>query len=135
MAAPPSIALTKALRGALLCVGALLLCLAACAPAEDAADATRLLRDLTGMPAAEGVVRQEVAWDADGVARAADLYEPAQQKAALVLAPGLGREGRSDARLVAFARALAHVGYRVLVPDVPNFQAQRVAASDSIVLA
>jgi pimeloyl-ACP methyl ester carboxylesterase len=123
------------MRGALLCVGALLLSLAACTPAEDAADATRLLRDLTGIPAAEGFVRQEVAWHAGGVARAADLYEPAEQKAALVLAPGLGREGRRDARLVAFARALAHVGYRVLVPDVPNFQAQRVAASDGVVLA
>jgi pimeloyl-ACP methyl ester carboxylesterase len=102
---------------------------------EDAVDATRLLRDLAGAPATDGVARQEVAWNAQGVAHAADLYEPAQAKGALVLAPGLGREGRRDPRLVAFAWALAHVGYRVLVPDVPNFQAQRVAASDSTILA
>lgn len=116
-------------------VCALLVALAACAPVEDAVDATRLLRGVAGAPAADGFVRQEVAWEARGAARAADLYEPAQPKAALVLAPGLGREGRRDARVVAFATALARVGYRVLVPDVPNFQAQRVAASDSEVLA
>jgi pimeloyl-ACP methyl ester carboxylesterase len=128
-------ALTTAMPALLLRVGALLLSLAACTPLGDAADATRLLRDLAGTPASEGIVRREVAWDAQGVARAADLYEPAQPKAALVLAPGLGREGRRDARLVAFALALAQVGYRVLVPDVPNFQAQRVAAGDSVILA
>jgi pimeloyl-ACP methyl ester carboxylesterase len=123
------------MRGPLLRAGLLLLSLAACTPLEDAVDATRLLRDLAGAPATDAFARQEIAWDAAGAARAADLYEPAQAKAALVLAPGLGREGRRDARLVAFASALAGVGYRVLVPDVPNFQAQRVAASDSAVLA
>src|SRR6185369_11893282 len=135
MAVPPLVALTRTMRRFWLCVGALALLLAACAPMEDAVDATRLLRDLAGAPATDGVARQEVAWNAQGVAHAADLYEPAQAKGALVLAPGLGREGRRDPRLVAFAWALAHVGYRVLVPDVPNFQAQRVAASDSTILA
>lgn len=113
----------------------LLLALSSCAPVEDAVDATRLLRDVAGPPATDRIARQEIAWTANGVSRAADLYEPEQAKAALVLAPGLGRDGRRDARLVAFATALAGVGYRVLVPDVPNFQAQRVAASDSAVLA
>jgi pimeloyl-ACP methyl ester carboxylesterase len=123
------------MRRFLLCVGVLLLALGGCSPLEDAADATRLLRDLAGARPTDAVARREVTWEALGVARAADLYEPVEAKAALVLAPGLGREGRRDPRLATLARALTHVGYRVLVPDVPNFQAQRVAAGDSEVFA
>jgi pimeloyl-ACP methyl ester carboxylesterase len=120
---------------AFLRLGALALALAACAPAEDAVDAVRLLDRLSGAPSLDGVAVTEVTWTARGVARAGDLYQPARPQGALVLAPGLGREGRRDARLTAFAAALAQSGFTVLVPDVPNFQAQRVAASDSEILA
>ena len=47
----------------------------------------------------------------------ADLYvheEPA--KAALVLVPGVVREGKDDRRLIAFAQALAKAKFLVLVP-------------------
>ncbi|HEX2115038.1 MAG TPA: hypothetical protein VHM01_11590 [Alphaproteobacteria bacterium] len=114
---------------------ALALALGACTPVADAVDAVRLLDRLTGAPTLEGVAVREVAWAARGLARAADLYEPARPQGAMVLAPGLGREGRRDARLTSFAAALAQVGFVVLVPDVPNFQAQRVAASDSEILS
>jgi pimeloyl-ACP methyl ester carboxylesterase len=115
---------------------ALLLLLWGCTPAGDAADAARFLRDLNaGAPASGDLSRTEVAWPHRGAAVAADLYLPADPLAALVLAPGLGRDGRRDARLVAFAAALARARFAVLVPDVPNFQAQRVAAGDAALLA
>jgi pimeloyl-ACP methyl ester carboxylesterase len=109
--------------------------LAACTPVDDAVDATRLLRDFATPLPVDVASRQDVAWVAQGAPRAADLYEPAQVQAAIVLAPGLGREGRRDPRLVSLAAALTRIGYRVLVPDVPSFQAQRVTASDSAVFA
>lgn len=117
-------------------ISALLVVLGACAPLEDAVDATRLLRDLgAGAPAASDFERTEVTWPHRGEGIAADLYAPAEPKAALVLAPGLGRDGRRDARLVAFATALARARFTVLVPAVPNFQAQRVSAADGALLA
>jgi pimeloyl-ACP methyl ester carboxylesterase len=123
-------------RGALLRVCALLLVLCGCTPVGDAADAARFLGDLSaGVPATGDFARTEVAWPHRGQAIAADLYRPSEPLAALVLAPGLGRDGRRDARLVAFATALARARFAVLVPDVPNFQAQRVAASDGALLA
>jgi pimeloyl-ACP methyl ester carboxylesterase len=121
--------------GAPLRLCALALALVACAPAEDAIDAARLLSDLSGSVSADGVAVREIEWTSRGLRRVADLYVPEREEAALVLAPGLGRDGRRDARLTAFAASLARVGYVVLVPDVPNFQAQRVAAGDSEILA
>jgi pimeloyl-ACP methyl ester carboxylesterase len=119
-----------------VCLCALLLLLGGCTPASDAADAVRFLRDLSaGVPASGDFSRSEVTWPHRGAAVAADLYRPAEPMAALVLAPGLGRDGRRDARLVAFATALARARFAVLVPDVPNFQAQRVAAGDGALLA
>jgi pimeloyl-ACP methyl ester carboxylesterase len=114
----------------------LLLLLAGCTPAGDAADAMQFLRDLSGgVPVSGDFARTEVTWPHRGEAVAADLYLPTEPMAALVLAPGLGRDGRRDARLVAFATALARARFAVMVPDVPNFQAQRVAASDGALLA
>jgi pimeloyl-ACP methyl ester carboxylesterase len=120
-------------RSLWLCV---LLLLGGCAPAGDAADAVGFLRDLSGgVPVSGDFSRSEITWPHRGGAVAADLYRPAEPLAALVLAPGLGRDGRRDARLVAFATALARARFTVMVPDVPNFQAQRVAASDGDLLA
>jgi pimeloyl-ACP methyl ester carboxylesterase len=127
--------MTAQAPSAFLRLCALALALGACTPIDDAVDAVRLLDRLAGAPTLEGVSVREVAWTVRGVARAADLYEPARPQGAIVLAPGLGREGRRDARVTSFAAALAQVGFVVLVPDVPNFQAQRVAASDSEVLS
>jgi hypothetical protein len=120
---------------ALLRLCALLLALGGCTPLGDAVDAVRLLRHLAEPDAAQAATPREVRWTARGGERIADLYEPAQPAAAMVLAPGLGRAGRRDPRLTIFASALTRVGYRVLVPDVPSFQAQRVTAGDSAVFA
>jgi pimeloyl-ACP methyl ester carboxylesterase len=118
-----------------LAIIAMLSSLAACMAVEDSADAARLMWRLADPPPLDVAARQEVTWTTGDVRRVADLYEPRQHRAAIVLAPGLGREGRRDVRLTAFAVALTGAGFRVLVPDVPNFQAQRVAADDSVVLA
>jgi pimeloyl-ACP methyl ester carboxylesterase len=112
-----------------------LLVLGACGSLEDSADAVRMMWKIADPPPMDPAARREVVWTVGDVERAADLYEPQQQRAAIVVAPGLGRHGRRDVRLVALAGALTSAGYRVLVPDVPNFQAQRVAADDSAVLA
>lgn len=111
--------------------------LGACAPLDDAADALGLLRDVqTGtVELSAASDRREVTWAHRGQVLAADLYRPRAPLAALVLMPGLGREGRRDARVVAFARALARTQFAVMVPDVPNFQAQRVSADDGALVA
>lgn len=122
------------LRAALAII-AMLSSLAACVAVEDSADAVRLMWRIADPPPLDVAARQEVTWKAGDVERAADVYEPQQHRGAIVVAPGLGRHGRRDVRLTAFAVALTGAGFRVLVPDVPNFQAQRVAAGDSAVLA
>jgi pimeloyl-ACP methyl ester carboxylesterase len=115
---------------------AIVVVLGACAPVQDAVDATRLLQELSnGVPAPGEFEQIEVAWTHRGEAIAGDLYLPTSPMAALVLAPGLGRDGRRDGRLVAFATALARARFTVLVPDVPNFQDQRVSAADGELLA
>ena len=125
--------------GRLLVVLALALWTGSCA-STNAVDATTVLRELSDMPAAlreEGTVRNVVTWRHDGAALPADLYVPTgtAPEAALLLAPGLGRDGRRDRRLLALARTLARARFAVLVPDVPSFQAQRVTAGDSAFLA
>lgn len=116
---------------------ALAFALGACAPLGDAVDAFGLLRDLRAASAEPVAVsdRREVTWTHRGEVLAADLYRPREPLAALVLMPGLGRDGRRDARVVAFARALARAQFAVMVPDVPNFQAQRVSADDGALVA
>ncbi len=127
-ARPPSLGLR---------IVALALALGACAPMEDAVDALGLLRDLQAGAAgpAEASGRHVVTWTHRGEVLAADLYRPRAPRAALVLMPGLGRAGRRDARVVDFARALSRAQFAVMVPDVPNFQAQRVSADDGELVA
>lgn len=110
--------------------------LSACSPG-DALDAVGLLRDLQAGSVHQTSIpeRRTVAWPHAGETIEADLYLRAAPRAALVLAPGLGREGRRDPRLVGLARALADRHFVVMVPDVPRFQAQRIAASDGALLA
>jgi pimeloyl-ACP methyl ester carboxylesterase len=66
-----------------------------------------------------------------GRTRTADLYQPAETRAAagLVLVPGATPEGRRDPRLVAFARELAAARVAVLVPDLPGLRQLRLAAA------
>jgi fermentation-respiration switch protein FrsA (DUF1100 family) len=69
---------------------------------------------------------REISYEAAGVSRLADLYEPqTPARAGLVLVPGAAEGGRRDARLVEFAGAMARCGFAVLVPDIPSFRELR----------
>lgn len=68
----------------------------------------------------------------DGRTYDADLYvheEPS--KAALVLVPGVVREGKDDPRLIAFAQALSQAKFLVLVPEIENLRDLRVSPDDT----
>lgn len=68
----------------------------------------------------------------EGRAYDADLYvheEPA--KAALVLVPGVVREGKDDRRLIAFAQVLSQAKFLVLVPEIENLRDLRVSPDDA----
>ena len=111
----------------------LLLCflLAACAPGRALESLTVLQDVATGAHAnAERLGPVEIGYSASGRARTADLYRPAETRAAagVVLVPGATPEGRRDPRLVAFARELAAARVAVLVPDLPGLRRLRMAA-------
>jgi dienelactone hydrolase len=125
-------------RWALVLAGGLLL--AGCRP-PGGAEAVRVLEDLAaeGGPSrlkerTEPPVRRKVTFTARGEQQPADLYVPAgPSRAGLVLVPGLAERGRRDPRLVALARTLARVGFRVLVPDLPGlrvFEVRRANVAD-----
>ncbi len=77
-------------------------------------------------------VRQPVVYTVSGRAYQGDLYRPAQHpSAAMVLVPGVARQGKDDPRLVAFASTLARARFLVLVPDLPGLRAHRVSAEDA----
>jgi pimeloyl-ACP methyl ester carboxylesterase len=111
----------------------LLLCflLAACAPGR-ALESLSVLQDVaTGAHAnAERLGPVEIGYRVSGRARMADLYQPAEARAAagVVLVPGATPAGRRDPRLVAFARELAAARVAVLVPDLPGLRRLRLAA-------
>ena len=53
----------------------------------------------------------------------ADLYLPGTPaRAALLLVPGVAREGKDDPRLIAFATAIARLGFAVLVPELSTLR-------------
>jgi pimeloyl-ACP methyl ester carboxylesterase len=110
--------------------------LSACSPG-DALDAVGLLRDVGGTVRADDVRRTSIAWTDGETTYAGDLYvTPATSPSTgLVLVPGLAREGRDDARLVALATALARRNFAVLVPELPGFRDQQVSAIDSVPIA
>ncbi len=72
-------------------------------------------------------------YDFDGRQRAADLYLPANAapEAGVVLLPGVSKEGKRDARLVALARAFADAKFATLVPDLPNLRQLKVTPDDA----
>ena len=112
----------------------ILLCLvlAACAPGRALESLTVLQDVATGAHAkAERLGPVEIGYRVSGRARTADLYRPAETRAAagVVLVPGATPEGRRDPRLVAFARELAAARVAVLVPDLPGLRRLRLAAA------
>lgn len=75
--------------------------------------------------------RLPVSYSVEGRARSGDLYEPAQGAlAGLVLVPGATPAGKDDRVLVAFARSLARLRFRVLVPEIPGLRELRLGSGD-----
>lgn len=116
--------MTQALR-------ALLFALALVGCAEI--DSLGALRALNA-PVVEAQPPALITWRAS-VERHGYLHTGPTTRAAMVLLPGLAPEGARDARLVPLARAFADRGFAVLVPDIPSFRAQRVAAGDTTIVA
>lgn len=53
----------------------------------------------------------------------ADVYLPATSpRAGLLLVPGVAKDGKDDARLIAFATALARLGFAVMVPELATLR-------------
>jgi len=70
--------------------------------------------------------------------RIADLYRPPagrEPEAVMVLVPGATPLGLDDPGLVAFAGALAHSGFLVLVPELAGEDPVRVSAADAAPIA
>lgn len=91
--------------------------------------AARFLRQLL-LPWKLAVVREETSYRRGGERLAASLYRPAVGGSPLpgwVALHGLTHRGRDHESLDAFARALAASGALVLVPDIPEWRALRVA--------
>jgi pimeloyl-ACP methyl ester carboxylesterase len=66
----------------------------------------------------------------------ADLYRSSTpHNGAVVVVPGLTPDGKDDPRLVAFANSLARARFVVLVPDIANTRALKVAAADSVFIS
>lgn len=76
--------------------------------------------------------RTAASYEVEGRRHAGDLYQPlSPTRATLVVVPGLTREGKDDARLVAFATTMARARFRVLVPDIVGMRALRASAADA----
>lgn len=100
-----------------------------------ALEAARLLLELATdrVPAVEPA---PVAWRTSERSYRGDLYgAPSDAQAALLLVPGAAETGKDDPRLVALARALAHAGFLVLVPDLPGPKALQVSSDDIVEIA
>lgn len=54
-----------------------------------------------------------------------------QERANLLLVPGVTPQGRDDPRLVEFAELLAQAQFRVIVPELPNLRELKVSAEDA----
>jgi pimeloyl-ACP methyl ester carboxylesterase len=77
-------------------------------------------------------VRTTIAYEIDGRAYVADLYEPGQSVGAgLVLVPGFTPHGKNDPRLVDLAFTLSRARFLVLVPDLQGSRDMRVRLEDS----
>lgn len=127
-----------------LIVSAGLAFLAACSPAdvEHAVEAAFLALDIAAgsRPSLykewkDEPRREEIAYSIDGRNYRADLYHPKTPRAALVLVPGLHREGWREAHLRALATTLGRAGFAVLVPDLPNYRQLMIGASDPVGIA
>ncbi len=116
-------------------IAALLLAVAACSPPR-AFEAAGILFDLAEPGTPEGPEAEPVTYQVQGRDYSGDLYRPDEGgQAGLVLVPGLTRQGKDDARFVAFARSLARAGFLVLVPDIARLRALKVDPADALPIA
>ncbi len=86
-------------------------------------------------PDPAAVVAEDTTYDRDGVALPATVFRPARKRGALpgwVVLHGLTYTGREHPSLVRFVRAIAAAGNVVLVPDIPEWRALRVAPAVTI---
>lgn len=101
------------------------------------ASTVRFLREFL-LPRPTGVVRRETTYRRDDETLAASLYHPAGASAATGRLPGwaalhgLTYSGREHPSLDRLARALAASGSVVLVPDLPEWRALRVAPRSTV---
>ena len=124
-----------------LCAGALVLA-AGCSPAR-LDEAAKVLADIDagwGPSALKAETaapnRRPVAYAIEERQRNGDLYTPtAPARAAMVLVPGVARQGKDDPRLVAFANTLARARFEVLVPDLAGLRDLKVSAGDARAIA
>ncbi|MBO9542220.1 alpha/beta hydrolase [bacterium] len=118
------------MRRFLLCCGALLL-LQGCLPSREAlwvlkdvaaGEQPSTLKARTPTPT-RTLVRYAIA----GRRHEGDLYlSDGEPRAGIVLVPGAAREGKDDARLVAFANTLARARFAVLVPEIQSLRALKI---------
>ena len=67
--------------------------------------------------------REGLHYEHQGRAYQADLYHPPTlNRGSLILVHGFTEQGRRDARLVALARTLGRVGFRVMVPELDGLR-------------
>jgi len=80
---------------------------------------------------ADAVTTQEVTLPTDNGPVAARLYEPVghADAPALVVLHGVHHLGMNEPRLIAFARAMASCGIRVLTPELPDIKDYHVGAN------
>ena len=86
-------------------------------------------------PADGAVLREETTYRRDGRDLPATLYRPTRPRAPLpgwVTLHGITARGRDHESLIRFASALAAAGTAVLVPDLPEWRALRVAPRTTV---
>jgi pimeloyl-ACP methyl ester carboxylesterase len=86
-------------------------------------------------PAEHATVADEVFYGRSDGQLEATLYRPARQRVTLpgwVVLHGLTRPGRRHPGLIRFARAIAHAGNVVMVPEIPEWRELRVAPSITV---
>ena len=101
-------------------------------PASRHARAARLLTSLTAPPIDSSALRvEESSVTSSGVAVPVVRYEPrgVADAPGVVLVHGVHHLGMREPRLVAFARALAGAGLRVVTPDIDALRGFRIDAS------
>lgn len=106
----------------------------ACSPlrAVESIGFLRGLSTIASNPNSDPRVRRvSYGFTVDGRTYDADLYmHEGPAKAALVLVPGVVREGKDDRRLIAFAQALSQAKFLVLVPEIENLRDLRISTDD-----